>query len=153
MEGKVVDWMVWICNLTWEQSKMLKDWRKAITVPLYKGKGNRDECSNYRDISLLSVPGKIYGRILNERMMKITDKSVGYEQGSFRKGRVCVDQIFTVKILAEKYLEKERKGTGLRGDMGKEGKKVGREEERKGGLLNKRKDERRGKRGEVRKVG
>ncbi len=78
-------------------------------VPLYKGKGNREECNKYRGISLLSVPGKIYGRILNERMMKITDKSVGDEQGSFRKGRGCVDQIFAVNILMEKYLEKERK--------------------------------------------
>ncbi len=56
-------------------------------MPLYKGKGNRDECNNYSGISLLSVPGKIYGRMLNERMMNITDKSVGDEQGGFRKGR------------------------------------------------------------------
>jgi len=53
----VVDWMVWICNLAWEQSKVPEDWRKAIIVPLYKGKGNREECNNYRGISLLSVPG------------------------------------------------------------------------------------------------
>ncbi len=79
-----------------------------ISVPLYKGKGNREECNNYRGISLLSVPGQIYGRILNERMMKITDKSVGAEQGGFRKSKGCVDQIFAVKILVEKYLEKDR---------------------------------------------
>ncbi len=88
---------------------MPEDWRKAINVPLYKGKGNREECINYRGITLLSVPGKIYGRILKERMIKITDKSVGDEQGGFRKGRGCIDQIFAVKILVEKYLEKERK--------------------------------------------
>ncbi len=41
--------------------------------------------------------------------MKKTDKSVGDEQGGFRKGRGCVDQIFAVKILVEKYLEKDRK--------------------------------------------
>ncbi len=41
--------------------------------------------------------------------MNITDKSVGDEQGGFRKGRGCVDQIFAVKILVEKYLEKDRK--------------------------------------------
>ncbi len=63
---------------------MPEDWRKAIIVPLYRGKGKREECNNYRGISLLSVPGKIYGRILNEPMMKITDKSVGDEQGGFR---------------------------------------------------------------------
>ncbi len=107
----VVDWMMWMCNLAWEQSKVPEDWRKAIIVPLYKGKGNREECNkkNYRGISLLSVPGKIYGRILNERMMKITDKGVGDEQGGFQKGRGCVNQIFAMKILVEKYLEKDRK--------------------------------------------
>ncbi len=40
-------------------------------------------------------------------MMKITDKSVDDEQEGFRKGRGCVDQIFAVKILVEKFLEKD----------------------------------------------
>ncbi len=105
----VVDWMMWICSLVWEQNKVPEDWRKAIILPLYKGKGKREECNNYRGISLLSVPGKIYGRILNERMMKIMDKRMGDEEGGFRKGKGCVDQTFTVKILVEKYLEKDRK--------------------------------------------
>ncbi len=78
-------------------------------MPLYKGKGNREEYNDYRDISLFSVPGKIYGGILNKKIMKITDKSVEDQQGGFRKGRRCVNQIFTVKILVEKYLEKDRK--------------------------------------------
>ncbi len=90
----VVDWMMWICSLAWEQSKVPEDWRKAIIVLLYKGKGKREECNNYRCISLLSVAGKVYGWILNERMMKITDKSVGDEQEGFWKGKGCVDQIF-----------------------------------------------------------
>ncbi len=94
----VVDWMIQICNLAWEQIKVPEDRRKVIIVLLYKGKGNREGCNNYRGISLLSVPGKIYGRILNERMMKTTDKSVGDEQGGFRKGRGCVDKIFAMKI-------------------------------------------------------
>ncbi len=105
----VVDWMMWICNLAWEQSKIPEDCRKAIIVPLYKGKGNREEWNNYRRISLLSVPGKIYGRILNARTTKVTDNSVGDEQGGFWKGRGCIDQISAVKILVEKYLEKDRK--------------------------------------------
>ncbi len=48
-------------------------------------------------------------RKINEGMKKITDKSVGDKQGDFQKGRGCVDQIFEVKILVEKYLEKVRK--------------------------------------------
>ena len=35
----------------------------ACMVPLYKGKGDVHECSNFRGISLLSVVGKVYGRI------------------------------------------------------------------------------------------
>ncbi len=43
---KVVQWMVWICNLAWEERKVLEDWRKATVVPLYEGKGNREDCNN-----------------------------------------------------------------------------------------------------------
>ncbi len=55
------------------------------------------------------MPGKICGRIFSERMIKITDKSVGDEQEGFWKGRGCVDQIFAMKILVIKYLQKDRK--------------------------------------------
>ncbi len=34
---------------------------------------------------------------------------VGDEQGGFWKGMGCVDQTFSVKILVEKYLEKDKK--------------------------------------------
>ncbi len=44
-------------------------------------------------------------------MKKLDDekKSVDGEQGGFWKDRGCVDQIFAVKILVEKYQEKDRK--------------------------------------------
>ena len=41
------------------------EWRRAIIIPVYK-KGNKRVCKNYRGISLLSVPGKVLGKILNE---------------------------------------------------------------------------------------
>ena len=40
-----------------------------MIASLYKGKGERKECSNYIGISLLSVAGKIYARILVDRSM------------------------------------------------------------------------------------
>ncbi len=45
--------------------------------------GSRSECS----ISLLSVPGIVYGRILSERLMEVTEGKVSEEQGGFRKRR------------------------------------------------------------------
>ena len=42
------------------ESDVLEDWRSTVIVPLYKSKGERTECNNYIDISLLSVVAKIY---------------------------------------------------------------------------------------------
>ncbi len=94
----VVEWMLLICDYAWKKGEVPDDWKKAIIVPLYKGKGSRSECSSYRGISLLSVPGKVYERILTERRMEVTERKVSKEQGDFRKGRF-VDQVFAMKML------------------------------------------------------
>lgn len=36
-------------------------WDIACVISLYKGKGNKCDCSTFRCISLLSVAGKVYG--------------------------------------------------------------------------------------------
>ena len=79
----------------------------ACMVPLYKGKGDVYECSNFRGISLLSVVGKVYGRVLINRIRDNKTKNVIAEvQGGFRRGRGCTDQIFIVRQMCEKYLRK-----------------------------------------------
>ena len=105
----VVEWMWLICKLAWKQKEVPEEWRKAVIVPLYKGKGSKSECNSYRGISMLSVPGKVYGRILTERLMKVTEGKVSEEQGGFRKGKGCVDQIFAIRMIVEEYLAKGRK--------------------------------------------
>ena len=45
-----------------------EDWRSSGIVPLYKGKRERNECKNYRDISMLSLVEKIYAGILVDRV-------------------------------------------------------------------------------------
>ena len=46
--------------MAFESGVVLEDRKSAMIVPLYKGKGERTECSNYRGINLLSVVGRIY---------------------------------------------------------------------------------------------
>ncbi len=41
--------------------------------------------------------------------MEVTEGNVSEEQGGFRKGRGCVDQIFAMERLAEEYLGKDKK--------------------------------------------
>ena len=75
----IVEWMFWIYDLAWKQREVPDEWRRAVIVPLHKGKGSKSECNNYRVISLLSVPVKVYRRILTERVMELTEKKVREE--------------------------------------------------------------------------
>ena len=70
-----------------------------MVLPVYKGNGDKRECGNFRGISMLSVVGKVYGRILIERVRGLTKGLVGEEQSGFRKGRGCIDQILAIKCL------------------------------------------------------
>ena len=51
--------------------------------------------------------GKVFARVLNDRVKGLTEGSVMDEQGGFRSGRGCVDQIFAVKRVIEKMSEKD----------------------------------------------
>ena len=63
------------------------DWRSAVVVSPYKGKGDITECENYRGISLLNVVGKIYAGILVNRARRVTEGLTNDEKGGFRSGR------------------------------------------------------------------
>ena len=67
------------------------------------------DCTNYRRISLMSAVGKVFARILNERVKFVLVDKVMDEQGGFRVGRGSNDQIFAVKQLLEKTIEKDKK--------------------------------------------
>ena len=82
-DDRVVDWIWRLCNMSFE-SGVPKDWRSAVIVPLYKVKGGRNKCKNYRGISLLSLCGKIYAGILICRVHKVTGGLIDDEQGGFR---------------------------------------------------------------------
>ena len=81
-----------------------KEWKSACIVHLYKGKGEHSEFAYYRGTSLLSMEGKLYGGILIDRIRSSVDRVIGEEQCGSREGRGCVDQIFVVRELCEKYL-------------------------------------------------
>lgn len=88
----------------WNAEEAPDDWRKSLISPIFK-KGDRSVCSNYRGISLLSVPGKVFGHILLDRMRAAVEGKLRENQGGFRSGRGCIDQIFCLRILMEKTIE------------------------------------------------
>ena len=101
--GTVLEWLVRLFNICFITSMVLMDWMCACIVPLYKGKGDVYECGNSRGISLLSVVGKVYGRMLINRIRDRTESAIAEVQGGFRRGRGCTDQTFIVRQIGEKY--------------------------------------------------
>ena len=77
-----------------------------MTFPLYKVKGERTECKNYRGISLLNVFGKTYTGMLVDRFRRVTEGLIDNEQGGFGAGMGGADQIFIIKQIGEKEREK-----------------------------------------------
>ena len=100
----VENWLLRLFNACWEQGQVPLERKSAMRVPLYKGKGDKQECGSYRGISMLSVVGKTYGKILIKKVRLLTENLIGEEQCGFRKGRGCVDQVFVIRQVCEKFL-------------------------------------------------
>ena len=92
----------------WEEGSVPQAWKDASIVTIYK-KGDRTDCGNYRGISLLSIAGKIFARILLNRLsIHITPEVVPETQCGFRSNRSTADMIFCLRQLQEKCIEQDR---------------------------------------------
>ncbi|KAI3362713.1 hypothetical protein L3Q82_001641 [Scortum barcoo] len=68
-----LSWLTRLCNIAWRLGTVPLVWQTGVVVPLFK-KGDRPRvCSNYRGITLLSLPGKVYARVLERRIRPIVD--------------------------------------------------------------------------------
>lgn len=89
----------------WRAGWVPEEWLLAHVVPIYKKSGSRKEMSNYRPISLMSVVAKMYEAVVCHRITEQVEAKggIGEEQGGFRKGRGCMDQVFALKeIMAQR---------------------------------------------------
>lgn len=59
--------------------------------------------SNYRGISLLPVTYKIFSKLLLNRPEPHVDPKLGEYQGGFRRGRSCMEQILSLKMILKHY--------------------------------------------------
>lgn len=88
----------------WSEETMPTEWNLAIICPIHK-KGDKQECTNYRGISLLNAAYKILSSILCERLKPFMASNIGSYQCGFRPGKSTTDQMFTLRRLLERTLE------------------------------------------------
>ena len=96
-----ISWLTNIIRHAWESEVLPSDWRKGIILPFYKGKGSRQECKNYRGITLLSVPGKVFAHILLGRVKSRLLSARRREQSGFTPGRSTIDRISTLSTIIQ----------------------------------------------------
>ncbi|TWW54144.1 hypothetical protein D4764_0165650 [Takifugu flavidus] len=95
-----LSWLTRLCNIVWTSGTVPLDWQTGVVVPLFK-KGDRRVCSNYRGITLLSLPGKVYSGVLERRVRQIVELRIQEEQCGFRPGHGTVNQLYTLSRVFE----------------------------------------------------
>jgi len=88
----------------WNEEKFPEEWKDGHLIKLPK-KGDLTNCNNYRGITLLVIIGKVFNRIILNRMKFAVDEKLRDNQAGFRANRSCTDQIATLRIIIEQTLE------------------------------------------------
>ena len=101
---KMIEELTKLLNNCWQKESVPEDWQKGIIIKIPK-KGNLNDCNNWRGITLLSVPGKIFCLVLLQRLRDAIEKMLREEQAGFRRGRSCSEQIFTLRNIIEQSTE------------------------------------------------
>ena len=68
----------------WKEEAVPQDMRDAKIITLYKNKGERSDCNNYRVISPLSIVGKVFARVFLARLQKLAERVYPESQCGFR---------------------------------------------------------------------
>ena len=73
-------------------------WKIAHITPIYKLKGERSDCSNYRPISLLSCVGKILEKCIQKYILQYlnAENIITPSQSGFRQGDSTIYQLLTI---------------------------------------------------------
>ena len=79
LTGEGILWLTRVCHVAWKFGKTPTDWQTGVIIPIFK-KGDRKQCTNYKGISLLSFPGKIYAKCLERKCREIVESKL--EDGS-----------------------------------------------------------------------
>jgi hypothetical protein len=79
----VLKWLHKIFVDIWENEEIVDDWTLAILIRLFKNKGDKTKCDNYRGISLLVVASKLFTRVILNRIQELIDRQLLEQQAGF----------------------------------------------------------------------
>ncbi len=86
-----VDQLQALFKAIWDQEEVPNAWKQGLIVKIPK-KGDLTECGNWRGITLTSVPSKVFGIVLINRIRNGVNSKLRDEQ-AFRIGRGRVSRL------------------------------------------------------------
>ncbi|KAJ8044654.1 RNA-directed DNA polymerase from mobile element jockey [Holothuria leucospilota] len=90
------------------EGEVPQDMRDTRIVTLFKNRGDRSDCNNYRGISLLSIVGKLFARVALNRLQILAHRVYPESQCGFRSCRANIDMIFSLRQLQETCREQRQ---------------------------------------------
>ena len=101
------DMLLIICDKIWWTAVWPTPWTQSLIITLPK-KGNLQLCQSYHTISLISHPSKVMLRSILNRLKPQAEEIIKEKQTGFRAGSSTTEQIFSLRILCEKYLQHQQ---------------------------------------------
>ena len=89
-----------LCS-AWNTGIIPTDWKRGCVVPLWKRKDDRQDSNNYRGVTLLSVPGKVFVQIILDRARHHLLEHQHPEQSGFTPKKSRIDCILVLRVLTE----------------------------------------------------
>ena len=86
--------------------EMPGEWRRSVLVPIFKNKGDVQNCSNYRGIKLMSHSMKLWERVVETRLRK--EVEICKQQYGFMPKKGTTDAIFALRMPMKKYREGQK---------------------------------------------
>ena len=87
---------------------MPNDWSQGLIVRIPKKGTNLADCNNWRGVTLLSIPSKVFCKVIMMRVVDAVDSTLRKEQAGFRRGRGTTEQIFALRNILEQCNEWQR---------------------------------------------
>ena len=85
---------------------MPDEWRRSILVPIFKNKGDIQSCTNNRGIKFMSHTMKLWGRVNEHQLKRMT--SVSKNQFGFMPRRSTIEAVFLIRQLIERFREQKK---------------------------------------------
>ena len=101
-----VDFLTRLFNKILQSGEMPKEWRYSTLIPIFKGKGDAQCCSNYRGIKLMSHSMKMWERVIEGRLRQ--EVQISQQPYGFMPGKSTMDAIFALRMMIEKYREGQK---------------------------------------------